>query len=606
MPAWPIIRTAAELRSDLCEPAYAAMLETARANVNYWRSHFADDPQHVSGWGHNYVCPACAAQLQYNREQPLRHVCPACGTVAENTAKVCEAWVYYYRMDVAGALQDAAVLAIVDNDTAMRRFVIDTVLWYAQRYMQFDEHGDYAGRGRVMGQSLDEAVWGIAILRALYMLETDGTSDEGQHMHKAMFLPAARMVMAQSDDIHNISLWHGAFAVGCAALFEDKRLYDQAMSGLLGTREQVLQGFTADGIWYENSTTYHFYSLEAATNLCVFLCYAGKREPEITQRVMKGYLAFLQLGFQDGTLPCMNDGWKFAGVSYFRDQYLVAARLFANEPEVTALNAALAAMPLPEIPSRTQWLQGMPAAAVQTQAMQSVLLSHNCMAMLRSPSLEVFAKFGNLTAGHAHPDGLEISMAPWALDPGTTGYSSPLFWGWLRNTSSHSTFVVDGRNQAFDAQGSAAWDEAASQLHMTLPNAYPGVLAQRTLTISGGCLSDEMQVSCDVTSIVDWFFHGAGTFTVNGVLTDTALDVPGDGYNYLHSLQLWHGKGFSATWEVAGKLLTLTLEELPDDACIYVAETPDNPGHLTRHTVMVRQVGAAVRVFARFVAGSRL
>lgn len=584
---WTWFRSADELKADLAGGGCADAWNDVRENAEWWKAHFNDSVEAVSGWWHNYYCPSCAASLVFDRARPGWYQCPDCGTMAEKTQDLDEAWVYLYRYNLSRALPDAALAYRVTGDGSFADFVKNTILWYADRYPRFDEHGRWAGRGKIQGQSLDEAVWGLNLLQAFKICRFDPLSEEGRRMYRDLFLPMARVVMAQSWGIHNIPFWHASFAAGAALVFDDKKLYQQSMGGDLGARRQVLEGFTADGIWYENSTGYHYYALEAASYLAALIKESGleNEEAAFMNRVRDAYLGFPRLAFRDGSLPCFNDSGKSTNArgtsSGFVGEYL-AARLF---PEAAGeLSAALGGTQN----IRAKWLYGDPGEP-HGRILKTDHLPGNCMAVLRAPGIEVFAKYGNIVASHSHPDALEICIPPFALDPGNTIYASPICRDWYRATASHCTFTVDGKNQIPTARGSAevhADPDGGSSIRMEISGAFEGVKAVRALKVAGNILEDDLELSSDEEHTYDWFFHGAGVFKARGELIPGSIDERENGYSYLKDCHVWTGRRCS--WELQGKRLELDLEEIPQDALIYVFESPDNPAVETRHTILVR------------------
>jgi hypothetical protein len=583
--SWTGVRGAGELKADIAGEGYREVWDTVRENAEWWTAHFNDSVDAVSGWWHNYNCPSCAASLDFDRDRPGWYKCPVCGVVAERTRDLDEAWVYLYRFNLSEALIDAAVAYRVTGDAGFADFVKNTILWYAERYSRFEEHGGWAGRGKVQGQSLDEAVWGLNLLRAFKTCALDPLSEEGQRMYREMFLPMARLVTAQSWGIHNIPLWHASFAAGAALVFDDKKLYQQSMGGDLGARRQVLEGFTADGIWYENSTGYHYYALEAATCLAALIKESGLEgeEAEFMNRVRDGYLAFPRLGFRDGSLPSFNDSSKSMKQLADRAAIYVAARIF---PEAAGELIAVAGGILN---TRAKWLYGDPGEPRKKPGKTEHLPS-NYIAVLRAPGIEVFTKYGNIVASHSHPDALEICIPPIAMDPGTTGYGSAICRDWYRSTASHCTFTVDGKNQKFTARGSAeihTGPDGSSSIRMEINDAFEGVRAIRSLRVAGNILEDDLELSSDEEHTYDWFFHGAGVFKAPGELVPGSISEKENGYSYLKDCHVWTDRHCS--WELQGKRLELSLEEIPKDALVYIFKTQDNPAVETRHTILIRQ-----------------
>lgn len=588
---WSWIRPGSELLALSKEPAYAEIIGAMRSNVAYWEEHFEDASDRTSGWAHNYVCPRCASHLVYDRDKPLEHVCPSCGNPVENTQDILEAWTYYRRQEIVTTLFDAAVLYRMEGNATHRDFILRVIDFYTDIYHEFDEHGTHAGRGRLMNQSLDEAVWGDFVLRALIVLEYDGKSPQGQRWLSKLFRPIARLVMAQSGIIHNIPLWHASFALGTGLFFGDDRLAEQAWKGELGARNQILRGFTEDGIWYENSTSYHYYSLEASTNVCLFGRYAGKVDEEVFDRVINGYVAFLKLGFRGDSMPAFNDGWRSSGEMGIRGRltmYMSAARLFDGIPGADKIAAAIAEFDTEG--TLAEFLFGKTKVSGAREAYGSVNLPHNCMGMLRSDDLEVFVKYGNLHRSHAHPDALQICIPPFTGDMGTPGYGSPFHSGWFTRTLSHCTFVVDGVSQRMDARGTGILSADGTAFDMEISDAYEGVTAHRQLVLHGCVMEDTMRVSCEENRQVDWIYHGTGDFHFDGTAAPAELPGAEESYGYLTNVR--RVKGLTTVhYTVDGKTLSLVFEALPIGAAIYVANSPDNPADNLRSTVIIRTTG---------------
>lgn len=597
--AWSWIRPGEELRTLSKDPAYLGVVTALRQHVDYWKKNFTDSPTEKAGWGHNFVCPRCATQLVFNPDTPLENRCPACGAVAENTPEVREAWTYQRRYDIAEALKEAAVLYAMDGDATDRDFILRVIDFYAQHYGEFDESGVYAGRGKVMNQSLDEAVWGVNLLKALVAIGFDGGSEQGQRWHRQLFLPAARLVMAQSGIIHNIPLWHAAYAVGAGLFFGDERLVRQSYEGDLGLKNQITRGFTEDGIWYENSMGYHFYSLNAASSACLFIRHAGREAEarEIIARVMEGYAAFLKLEFRNGTMPAFNDGWREGGnrgLSGLLTNYLAAAFLFSDQPGVERIAAAIS--PYDTTGTEGDFLYGKPAAGAPARY-GSVHLPSNCLGVLRSDAMEVFFKYGNLHRSHAHPDALQIVLPPFTYDPGTPGYGSPFHGGWFTTTLAHATFSIDGRRQNPVGRGACSLSADGMEARMEIDDAYENVRATRELTLAGDTLRDNLTISCAEVHTIDWVFHSAGACEIDGSLAPDSLPEKENGYGYLtHVRRIDPCK--ACVFRAEGKTLTLSFEGLPPEATVYVAESPDYPTDVSRHTIVVRAKAKEIEIRA--------
>ena len=228
-------------------------------------------------------------------------------------------------------------------------------------------------------------------------------------------------------------------------------------------------------------------------------------------------------------------------------------------------------------------------------------LTHNKMAMLRNGDTHVFFKYGNLCAGHSHPDALELSIFPISVDPGSMSYGVPIHGEYFYVGGSHSTFMIDGKSQYNGACGTATMDADGLGITASIDNAVPGVIAQRAVRIDGPNIIDTMDIACDRDCQMDWLFHGSGDFAAEGTWQDTSL--PEDTHGFKHFTQvkkLEDGQALSVSWTYMGYYLSLHIQPV-DGATFYVARTPDNPTTQSRHAIVVRKQGTALTVPARFV-----
>lgn len=587
---WRFIRDANSIRYNLKKPGYRDIYDKTKSRADYWITHFSESPHETAGWAHDYVC-SCSATLEYHRERPDLHRCPRCGAVAENTEKITQAWQYYRRRDISNGIEAAALTAVVDNDLNARDFVLNAIRWYADNYHSFAEHGGHAGTGKVMGQSLDEAVWCCTLLNALFIIDFDGESDEGKRLYKSLFMPLSQLVIKQTRAIQNIALWHCAAAVGAAVLFRNDALLKQVLNGRHGARAQISEGFSMDGLWFENSPAYHYYALEAATRLVHYL-YAGQiREDIFFDRLIKAWTVYERLAFKNGALVSTNDGGNNQTLISKAPAAIAAAWALIPHPDFPLLQAHIAKY-YDKSPCMQALLYGIPPSGGQKPENESVLLPSNKMCILRSKggAADVFCKYGNLSKSHAHPDALSISIYPFCMDVGTSGYGSRLHREWYTKTLSHSTVVVDARDQNREAAGSAMLTKGGCCFTAVVNDAYPGVSISRELLLSGSLLRDTVTVRSNKTHQIDWVFHSSGEACFSGAFSPAVLGEKANGYEWLSDIRRWSGGHLAAQWQKDGRILQLSIG--PEELCnaeVYFARSPDNPGNLYRDTILIRK-----------------
>ena len=74
--------SAAEIRALIAsQSVFARAFEKVVETDAYWKNNFYDEPQRLSGWGHNFVCPDCASTMtmEYVYTPGGKYTCPNCG-----------------------------------------------------------------------------------------------------------------------------------------------------------------------------------------------------------------------------------------------------------------------------------------------------------------------------------------------------------------------------------------------------------------------------------------------------------------------------------------------------------------------------------------------
>lgn len=572
-------------------PYFSPFFQKAEKEYAYLKNNFADSPQYLSGWYHDFFCPHCAAQLDVD---PLlanhsftganRYRCSACGKETEGTEILDAAWVYSYRQKMANRLSAAALFACLGDGEALA-FVEKFVDFYAENYHLFPVHGLHAGRGKIMAQSLDEAVFILAVFRALFPLRDKISPEKRAVWTEKLFLPMCEFLLGQTDfhQIHNIALWMRC-AVGAAALFiEDDALLSRAMEPPYGIRAQVEEGYTKDGIWNECSMHYHYYSTEGLTE---FLLYYREKAPnDPLFEMLEAAYATPELFSHDGyEIPSLNDGWYPLHLSRYAPQLVTAAQTLRSPSLLRQI--ALIKEKSPESLVKTSillWggelLQEL-SQPVPPSPKRYALLEDSRLAVLRGAFTAVF-RAGVRRISHMHDDYLSLVLPGISNDLGTPGYAHPLCNQYYRRSFSHNTLCADGESQPHVYRDTEI---------ISLPNGVKGVAealwdgidAARTLTLENNVLFDTFTVSSQEAHVYDWFFHVQGKLLDGEQGTLTTLEK----YPLLSSVRsLGNGKGRVLHFETALGVLAV---EICSDAELFLAKSPSNPSDILRETVLLR------------------
>ncbi|MBI4580587.1 MAG: alginate lyase family protein, partial [Planctomycetes bacterium] len=296
------------------------------AEADKWAARPINPPTTGGGWYHNYVCPKDAGFLEFREDSPRKHWCPRCKKFYEGD-KLDASWVNRRHMDFAQAAQVCAVAFRVGGKPQHADWARRVLRWYADRYETFPVHGEWAGRGRVMGQSLDEAMWLIPMATAFDLVaKTVGDADQQAIIGK-LILPAGKHIEGYSGGIHNIQCWHATARLMAGLVGSDVTMRDRAVADL---RDNIDKGITQDGFWFEGSITYHSFTLMALTPALVVAKHNGidLGRPD---KLLAMYTVPAKLVLPSGVLPALNDGGG-ANLSSMAWLLETGCYLFDSEP----------------------------------------------------------------------------------------------------------------------------------------------------------------------------------------------------------------------------------------------------------------------------------
>ena len=282
----------------------------ALEKMQFLKENFSDSLEFNSGWFHDFVCPKCASQMKFdvvteNIFPDKEFTCPNCKTKASGQ-KYFEAWVYRYRRYFAENLESVIVCIHTGNEQALD-FLKTYINFYAACYDQLPVHGQHVGKGKIMAQSLDEAVWGIYVLKAINDCRSFFKEEQFACWYDRLFAPMADLLIPQVKSIPNISVWIQSCIGMIGLTFDKKDLVEGVLNGEFGLYKLLEIGLTEDYLWYEGSLHYHYYMLEGLTYFCELY---AKTEPQSKLLLMldKMYQAPSELIFDEHILS-LNDGW---------------------------------------------------------------------------------------------------------------------------------------------------------------------------------------------------------------------------------------------------------------------------------------------------------
>lgn len=585
------------------DPGWAAVLETAREDYRLLQECFWDETDVNAGWGHDFVCPECASQLSYDIRQRFQpgqiYHCPHCGATAFGPV-LDEACLYYHRFYYASHLLSPALLACF-GDVQAREFIKMVLDHYAARYSGYPLHGTHAGQGRVTGQSLDEAVWALQLLRVIKICGFDHSDTD--RWYTSLFQPLAQTIYPQASAIHNIPLWIQAAVGAIGMVFDKTDELERALHTPYGILAQAARGYTADGFWDECSTHYHYYATEALTHFASFNC----EDPKLLDALAKAYQVPASLSPDGYHIPSLNDGWYPLTATTYASQLFPAARILASYPVAHQITRQLL-----QVRSRTPDAFYTPVGLLfgtkdlltgpreVESAEQPAMVSYpdSRLAILREPVFTIL-KGGVIRESHMHQDALSVSLPPFSEDLGTPGYAHPLTSDYYRLSIAHNTVLCDGVGQQGGVKESQITASEAG-LTAVVPQLYPDVCGTRTLRARSGVVLDTVSLSSNEAHQFTLLFHAAGVISEHANDGIQPVNAALPLYPLLHTVRHYpNASELTLHCSLDGKNLTVTVKAGPG-AQFYTAGFPGNPADCTLRGIVCMHEGKQVEFYSEY------
>ena len=487
-------RARRRIRTAPFQPAWRRLTEETGAFLAL-DLHPPDKP---AGYYHDYFCPRHATELHFDPCRPRVHRCPVDGKLLTGP-RFDAAWRFGANL-LLGRM--AVLLALrwrLSGDANCLRRATAILTGYARRYPHYPvgsartERGD--GRGKATYQSLDEAHLIVRLARCHDLVAAHLDDVDRQIVERDLFYRAiAHLDEHRFRRVHNIECWHVAALAAAATVTGNDAVREQAVNGEFGFHHQIEAGTHRDGMWWEGSSSYHYYTLAALLTTAAFIRAADAGWPA-SARFAAMLAAPVTLVLPDGRLPASNDCWASSslygevchGVPPAAALYEMAAGWWPQPLYRDLLAAIYRRRPRDSEEALLHGPDAVGAAGTDACAdadsggmlrPRSGVLPHSGFAMVRSAdpldrqSLALL-KYGPHGGSHGHPDKLAVTLyahgVPAAADLGSQGYGIRLHGQWYRQTVSHNTVLVSGRAQP---------PATGKLLHFAAPNAGAGAAAE--------------------------------------------------------------------------------------------------------------------------------
>ena len=564
-------------------------------DLDEWIEVYHDDPERRAGWGHDYNCSRCSARLQLDLKQPHTHLCPACGH-ANTGVKLDEAWNNMYRGRANAHVMSAAIAHCIEPHERYPRYMRKVLDLYADNYDRFDNEA-VAKRfeGKIMNQHLDDAVGMMSIMMGMNMVLEEFDQTELDRYYRDLFAREAELFDFFATRIYNIPVWIKCAEAMIGVLFAREELITRAFYGKYGVLDQLERGVTADGMWYEGSTHYHFYSLQPLSYLLLTCQQRDFHLPELQQirdTVEQMFVYPLRIMFRNRTFPNPNDAHPLLTLDRYAMHYEYASALFDN-PLFREVCGTL---------HRQEEAKGSVSRLLfngwerrdAVPKFGSVNNADAFTATVRSANAEVFIKYGIHTQLHMHPDVMNIEVAfdgdVVAADLGSGGYASFLFVEWQRLTPAHNTIAIDQQNQRALPSGIVEeFNPEENLLRVKAKGVYDAANYTREIRVGDAQIADRFLVDARGDYTLDWFFYCLGEVRCEYETTPVESLGEENGYQHLFDIRRfdtdddWH-----VDFELEDKTIRVSMAGVPGTVVHIVNSYMDSTEH-TRYGLMVRR-----------------
>ncbi len=537
-------------------PAFIHAYRRLKNEANAFLSEEMQPQDRPAGYYHNYFCPDHAVELTFDAGSPGAHRCPRDGRVFSGEP-YDSAWRWFVNNRLSTMAYRLALMWQLDTNRAYLARCREILLAYAELYPGYPIERELPyGWGKVANHSLDEAVWLIPISGAYDLVRESLTPNQRTLIETDLLAVAAEHIQGQKfHRIHNIECWHNAAIAAVGFCLNDAGFQKVALEDDFGFYHQLREGVLDDGLWWEGSSSYHFYTL-AALIAQVQVSEDSGADLHRCDRLRAMFRSPLSLAYPDWRLPATNDCWYFSSLlsdvchgvppaeSFYEVGYgwynePVFARIletnYARRPR-TAVEALLYGKELPDTGGRF--------------VAQSAVLKPSGIAILRSgEAIErqscVLLKYGPHGGGHGHPDKLSISFyaqgLPVAADLGTPGYGVDLNETWYRQTLSHNTVTVNGHSQPpaegrlvnFDVRRTDGF-EVVDAIVSWEKAPYDGVTMRRVILWTDSYFWDVFRVVAPDECQMDWVCRfNASRLRGTGLSRRGSISLSGDGYGHV-------------------------------------------------------------------------
>ena len=503
------------------------------------------------GGQHNqwYQCTKCECALK--TLSPAQHQCPVCKKIYTGYPYDDCIYAKKHGANFSNMLTCArAYLATGDKKYA--EYAKSVLLGYAERYEKYPHHDNASGGkpgstsksgAHIYEQTLNEASEAAATIAPAYdMIRNYAglTSEDRLKIKNSLILPLLRNLELNKAGKNNWQSWHNAAMVSLGVAFELPEWIDKALNDPQnGFYYQMKISVTEDGLWYEGSMSYHYYTLSALALTAQSATSAGIDLWHTPQLVKMLKIPALY-AMPDGTLP------RFADSVNSRPVLQSAV----GEPARAALHDSEMDSILPGYASWESIQYGrnpLEPANIAPPVLNSIVFKDAGHAILRSSGpkqLTAVLSFAPYRGFHSHFDMLSFIFFGFGqeicVDAGrasSQAYRLPIHNFWYKGTVSHNAVLTEFKPQQGAKSSRLLFfnpDSTCPAAAAETGDAYSGVSQIRLLALTPDYLLVVDIINSKTPSVFGWTCHFEAEKITSGTPVQGAdISKTGPGFDYI-------------------------------------------------------------------------
>lgn len=564
-------------------------------------------PKTLSTWIMDFICPVDSSKLIYDYSNSESFTCPVCGRKYSGNPYLGSWWRYTVENVVNGGYC-AALVWMLTEDASYLEMAKKVVCDFARYYPNYELHGNilYNNPGRINSQTLCEALTIRELARTYDIIRDEMTAEECERAEKDLFAPSAQVLMDQRmHQIHNheVVINTGLAIVGRVLNREDMIRF--AVEDKYGLRYQLEHGVLDDGLWFEGTVHYHYFTLWA----CMLFekMFMGTKYSLLEEPYYKKMLHMpLQLMQSDYHMPCLGDVNGEGMFEELAEHYEFPYSVYPEEEYARLLNTVYSVIPRDGVEALLYGVDHIPEVGKIELKDYHDKESSGLTVLRGDEGRYLLFKHGRYGGEHDHYDRLGIHFLMNGHDVvddlGTVGYGAAHHYQYFKNTFTHNTVCMNTHNQppadgtttryekyadgTTLVEGHVDWLGKGPELDsLTVcqwdEKAYEGVSMDRVILFANTYFVEAFRVRGGKNRTVDWIVHPQGKAKLYPAQYHTLNMGDGAPIQFMHDVRAFESPECGHTqWRTPYSLFTLYSHCDHPSTAIY-ADGPNNPANET-------------------------